>query len=60
MKCQEKLKQFVEVAHQLVGPSIVDLLVLLLIIYSSTKGKCFELGELGLTKESLKCRICME
>ena len=33
---------------------IVDLLTLLLIIYSPTKGKCFELGELGLTRESLK------
>ena len=32
----------------------MDLLAFLLIIYSPTKGKCFELGELGLTRESLK------
>ena len=24
------------------------------------KGKCFELGELGITRESLKCRICVD
>ena len=55
-----KAKEFVEVAQELVRPSIVDLLALLLIIYLLTKGKCFELGELGLTRESLKRRICMD